>query len=124
MNFKVKFSLFLLAFLSVMLILGFGTSYIFNILNRSLGVVEVSIAEHTINEKFEDSVVSVVKITKDWALTGDLRLKRMYRTESGKLVKSFEEFKKITKDKKFTLSLNDKRINHVLNTFQYYLSIH
>lgn len=100
MSLKLKFSLFLLAFLSVTLILGFGTSYIFNILNKSLSVVEVSIAEHTINEKFEDSVVSLVKITKDWALTGDLRLKRMYRTESGELIKSFEEFKKVAKDKK------------------------
>lgn len=107
MSLKIKFSLLLLAFLSVTLILGFGASYIFNILNKSLSVVDVSIAEHTVNEKFEDSVVSVVKIVKDWALTGDPRLKRMYRTESGELIKSFEELKKITKDKK-TLELITK----------------
>lgn len=99
MSLRLKLTLFLLAFLSIALTLGLGTFYIFNMLGRGLDVLETSITEHNLHEEFKDSVTAFLKVSKDWALTGEPLFKRQYKKKWAVLLKNAAEFKKVAKDK-------------------------
>ncbi|MBI4685269.1 MAG: PAS domain S-box protein [Nitrospirae bacterium] len=107
MSLRLKLILFLLSFIFLTLLLGFGTFYIFDIFDKNIDVLETSIKDHTVHEEFHDSIVAFLKVPKDWALTGDPRFKRQFREQMEVLSRNLANFKKGLKDKEISDSIEN-----------------
>lgn len=99
MSIRLKFTLLLFAWITLILILGVGMFSIFNMLDKNLSALETAVQKHNLYEQLEFSVVSFFRIPKEWALTGDPLIKSSYQTRATMLLKQFRELKEAAADK-------------------------
>jgi PAS domain S-box-containing protein len=99
MSLRWKLTVFVIAFLVVVVVLVAVSFFIFQEMSDDFEMLRTSVEEHNLNAELKSSISSFLDIPERWAVTGDNRLKRKYRERLASVYKSFGDMESITKDK-------------------------
>ncbi len=105
MSLKTRFKLLLSGWLVLALIISLGMFYIFDTLEKGLGILEGSLRSQALHDQLKSSTEDFLKIPREWALTADPQLKAAYKKKFALIVNTMDELKKIPGDKKLIVDI-------------------
>lgn len=120
---KTRFKLLLAGWLVLALIIGLGMFYIFNTLEKGLGILEGTIKSHALHEQLKSSTESFLRIPREWALTANPQLKTTYKKKLSSVISTIDALKKMPEDKELVADIGKdilelKRLTEIVMGYQ------
>ncbi|HWR57582.1 MAG TPA: GAF domain-containing protein, partial [Thermodesulfovibrionales bacterium] len=99
MSLRSKLTIFVTAFLAVVVALVTTSYLVFQNMSSNFEMLRSSVEEHNLNVELQSTVRAFHEIPERWALTGDNRLKKKYHEKLASAYKAFGNLDRATKDK-------------------------
>jgi PAS domain S-box-containing protein len=98
MSLKGKFIAFTAAFLAMVIIMGSGAFYLFNVLGDNLDTLNAQVQRHKAHADLRSAILEFIHATNGWALTGDEHYRTLYNESVSEVNKSFGKLSELTLD--------------------------
>ncbi len=98
MSLKSKFITFMAAFLAMVVIMGSGAFYLFNVLGDNLDTLNAQVQRHKAHADLRSAILNFIHATNGWALTGDESYRTLYNESVSQVNKTFGRLSGLTLD--------------------------